>query len=129
MIEDKLPMLPPDIELETKPVLRQLAGANRALAELKGYAATIPNKHILINAVIINEAKDSSAIENIITTHDELYKAMSQAGYKKPGRQGSSKLSYSALAWLSISSGAGNAYNEYDHRYPLPGRKQTGRNT
>lgn len=84
MNEYTLPMLPPNMELETKPVLRQLARANRALAELKGYASTIPNKHILINAVTINEAKDSSAIENIITTHDELYKAMSQTGYKNP---------------------------------------------
>lgn len=75
----KLPMLPPNVELETKAVLKQLARANRALAELKGYADTIPNKHILINAVTINEAKDSSAIENIITTHDDLYKAMSNA--------------------------------------------------
>lgn len=79
MNEQKLPMLPPNAELETKAVLKQLARANRALAELKGYADTIPNKHILINAVMINEAKDSSAIENIITTHDDLYKAMSDA--------------------------------------------------
>lgn len=75
----KLPMLPPNVDLETKAVLKQLAKANRALAELKGYSDTIPNKHILINAVMINEAKDSSAIENIITTHDDLYKAMSDA--------------------------------------------------
>jgi len=54
-----------------------LGRANRALAELKGYADTIPNKYILINAAMINESKDSSAIENIITTHDDLYKAMS----------------------------------------------------
>lgn len=79
MREQKLPMLPPNADLETKAVLKQLARANRALAELKGYADTIPNKHILINAVMINEAKDSSAIENIITTHDDLYKAMSDA--------------------------------------------------
>jgi len=79
MSEQKLPMLPPNAELETKSVLKQLASANRALAELKGYADTIPNKHILINAVMINEAKDSSAIENIITTHDDLYKAISDA--------------------------------------------------
>jgi Fic family protein len=79
MSEQKLPMLPPSVDLETKAVLKQLARANRALAELKGYADTIPNKHILINAVMINEAKDSSAIENIITTHDDLYKAMSDA--------------------------------------------------
>jgi len=75
----KLPVLPPKFDFETKTVLKQLVNSNRALAELKGYTDTIPNKHILINAVAINEAKDSSAIENIITTHDELYKAMSSS--------------------------------------------------
>jgi len=75
-----LPMLPPNANLETKVILKALSRASRALAELKGYADTIPNKHILINAVTINEAKDSSAIENIITTHDDLYKAMSGNG-------------------------------------------------
>ena len=79
MSETRLRMLPPSINLETVPVLRQLAKSNRALAELKGYADTIPNKNILLNAVMINEAKDSSEIENIITTHDELYKALSQS--------------------------------------------------
>lgn len=79
MNETRLCMLPPNINLETVPVLRQLAKSNRALAELKGYADTIPNKNILLNAVMINEAKDSSEIENIITTHDELYKALSQS--------------------------------------------------
>jgi len=97
MSEYKLPMLPPDVDLETKSVLRQLARANRALAELKGYAATIPNKHILINAITINEAKDSSAIENIITTHDELYKAMSQTGYKNPAAK--EVVSYRTALW------------------------------
>lgn len=84
MIDEKLPMLPPKAELETKAVLKQLVKANRALAELKGYADTIPNKHILINAVMINEAKDSSEIENIITTHDDLYNAMSNASGASP---------------------------------------------
>ncbi len=70
--------------METKRVLRQLARSHRALAELKGYADTIPNKNILVNAVTINEAKDSSEIENIITTHDELFKAMSQQNYNNP---------------------------------------------
>lgn len=84
MNEQNLPMLPPDVELETKAVLKQLAKTNRVLAELKGYADTIPNKHILINAVMINESKDSSAIENIITTHDDLYKAISNASNANP---------------------------------------------
>jgi Fic family protein len=79
MNETRLLMLPPNVNLETVPVLKQLAKSNRALAELKGYADTIPNKNILLNAVMINEAKDSSEIENIITTHDELYKALSQS--------------------------------------------------
>ena len=56
---------------------------NKALAELKGYANTIPNMHILINAVTINEAKDSSAIENIVTTHDDIYKVLTESGYKE----------------------------------------------
>jgi Fic family protein len=90
-------MLPPEVELETIAVLRQLARANRALAELKGYADTIPNKHILINAVMINEAKDSSAIENIITTHDDLYKAISEASGASPAAK--EVASYRTALW------------------------------
>ncbi|MCB0528836.1 MAG: Fic family protein, partial [Saprospiraceae bacterium] len=67
--------LPPDIDLETKAVLRKTASAHRFLAELKGVAATIPNESILINTLVLQEAKDSSAIENIITTDDELFRA------------------------------------------------------
>lgn len=52
-----------------------MAEAQRYLAELKGVAATIPNEAILINTLSLQEAKHSSAIENIVTTHDELYKA------------------------------------------------------
>ncbi|MDP3388220.1 MAG: Fic family protein [Eubacteriales bacterium] len=97
MNDNKLPMLPPELELETIAVLKQLARANRALAELKGYADTIPNKHILINAVMINEAKDSSAIENIITTHDDLYKAMSEASGASPAAK--EVASYRTALW------------------------------
>ena len=68
--------LPPKADIETKAILKQLASSHRYLAELKGKAATIPNENILINTLALQEAKDSSAIENIITTHDELYKAM-----------------------------------------------------
>lgn len=75
-MEKKLEMLPLDNEIETKMVLKQLARTSRALAELKGIAQTMPNQNILINAIMINEAKTSSGIENIVTTHDEIYKAM-----------------------------------------------------
>jgi Fic family protein len=59
---------------ETPALLKKLASASRQLAELKGVAASIPNQGILINTLGLQEAKDSSEIENIVTTHDELFK-------------------------------------------------------
>ena len=59
---------------ETPSILKKLASSSRALAELKGIAASIPNQGILINMLALQEAKDSSEIENIVTTHDELFK-------------------------------------------------------
>lgn len=73
--EYTLPKLPVKKELESKKVLKKVVSSNRALAELKGVAETIPNQSILINALALQEAKDSSEIENIVTTHDELYRA------------------------------------------------------
>jgi Fic family protein len=67
--------LPLNIDVETKKILKALPSAHAALAELKGIASTIPNQNILINTLGLQEAKDSSAIENIITTHDDLYKS------------------------------------------------------
>jgi Fic family protein len=71
----ELSYLPLDIELETKAVLKKLTTSHRSLAELKGMSKSIPNQNILINTLGLQEAKDSSAVENIITTHDDLYKA------------------------------------------------------
>ncbi len=65
--------LPPG-RFETPAIFKKLAAASRALAELKGVAASIPNQGILVNTLGMQEAKDSSAIENIVTTHDELFK-------------------------------------------------------
>jgi Fic family protein len=67
--------LPLRIDLETKKVLKALPSAHAPLAELKGIASTIPNQSILINTLGLQEAKDSSEIENIITSHDDLYKS------------------------------------------------------
>ena len=69
-----LPKLPPNADIETRAILKKAASAHRYLAELKGVSATIPNQDILINTLPLQEAKDSSAIENIITTQDALYK-------------------------------------------------------
>lgn len=71
-----------DFDLKTPRILEALNEASRSLAELKGFANSIPNQHILINAITINEAKDSSAIENIVTTHDSIYKVLTESGYK-----------------------------------------------
>jgi len=73
-IPKKLP-LNKDINIETKRILKKSISANRALAKLNGVAKIIPNQEILINSLILQEAKDSSEIENIITTHDELYQS------------------------------------------------------
>ena len=73
----QLEKLPPKREqVETIAVLRQVNKAATALAELKGIAKTIPNQSMLINAIVLQEARGSSEIENIITTQDELYKAL-----------------------------------------------------
>lgn len=69
----KIPQLPLDIDLESKAIMKKTAAARSALAEMKGAALSIPNENILISTLSLQEAKDSSAIENIITTHDELY--------------------------------------------------------
>ena len=68
MTEFTVPHLPVRPELESLAVLRQAAVAHRYLAELKGMAAAIPNESILISALSLQEAKDSSEIENIVTT-------------------------------------------------------------
>jgi Fic family protein len=72
----KLPVVPPEV-LETPGILRRVTEASRRLAELKGSVAAIPNDRILINTLALQEAKDSSAIENIVTTHDELFRHLS----------------------------------------------------
>jgi Fic family protein len=71
----KLIPLPYYVDLESKAILKRLPAAHAALAELKGLIQSIPNEIILLNTLGIQEAKDSSSVENIITTYDDLYKA------------------------------------------------------
>ena len=78
-------LLPPDFDLESKRILKKLPAAHRALAELKGIGSTIPNQTILLNTLGLQEARDSSAVENIITTQDDLFKAeLNLAGWNSP---------------------------------------------
>jgi Fic family protein len=70
-----LPKLPPAVDLETKPVLKALVNARSLLARLNGTLASLPKPQILINTLALQEAKESSEIENIVTTQDELFRA------------------------------------------------------
>jgi Fic family protein len=71
-IPNKLPIKK---DIETKEILRATISAHKTLAELKGIANSLPNQKIFINTLVLQEAKDSSEIENIITTHDEIYRS------------------------------------------------------
>lgn len=70
---NNLPPLPPGLELESRAVLKACIPARAALAELKQAAELLPNQSILINTLPLLEAKDSSEIENIVTTTDRLF--------------------------------------------------------
>jgi Fic family protein len=70
---NEMPLLPPQVELETTPVLKACITARAALAELKQAGELLPNQALLINLLPLLEAKDSSEIENIVTTSDSLF--------------------------------------------------------
>ena len=74
---NSLPGLPPAETLyKDTAIIQKLAEASRKLAELKGVASMLPNQSIFVNTISLREAKASSAIENIFTTDDELYRAL-----------------------------------------------------
>lgn len=98
-----IPVLPLQYDLETKAVLRQLAKANRKLAELKGIAQTIPNEDILISSLTLQEAKDSSAVENIVTTQDDLYRAGLQVENHIVNAATKEVLKYREAIWLGFN--------------------------
>jgi len=77
---NELPLLPPSKDVwEQIEVYKVLAEARAALAELKGRCPVIPNPYMLINTLVLQEAKDSSSIENIFTTSDKLYRAFASS--------------------------------------------------
>ena len=75
---NNLPLLPPSVDIENNPnILKRLVLASRALATVNGNLNRLPNPLMLINTLALQEAKTSTEIENIFTTEDELYKAIS----------------------------------------------------
>ena len=71
---NELPQLPPEVDIESRAILKTCIDARSALAELKQAGELIPNQDVLINTIPLREAKDSSAIENIVTTDDKLFR-------------------------------------------------------
>ncbi len=73
---NSLPLLPPECEIDSKAVLKKAISANRALAGLRMAAKQLPNEAVFYNNLYLLEAKESSEIENIITTNDQLFRAL-----------------------------------------------------
>ena len=95
--------LPPKADLETPVILKAAIAANRSLAELKGKAESLPNPSILINSIVAQEAKASSEIENIVTTNDKLFMALS-ANDRQTDPQTKEVLRYRQALWKGVSS-------------------------
>jgi Fic family protein len=96
---NQLPLLPPpDDKVISVEMMQAVNKANKALAELKGYAKKLPNQSMLVNTIALREAKASTEIENILTTDDELYKALSGSD---SGLKGNAKevLRYRQALW------------------------------
>jgi Fic family protein len=74
-----LPPLPPKTDVETRPILKRAISAARAVAELKGAGGVIPNQAMLVNTLVLQEARASSEIENVVTTNDALFRAMASS--------------------------------------------------
>jgi Fic family protein len=83
-----LPDLPPELDAETREkIMTHIVTASRSLAELKGLCETMTEEallNLLFNTLVIQESRDSSAIENIVTTQDELYQAVLNTGEANP---------------------------------------------
>lgn len=73
---NELPDPPSRDMLETPAVLRKVVSARSGLAELKGLCRALPRPDLLLNSIVIQESRDSSAIENIVTTQDQIYQAI-----------------------------------------------------
>ena len=99
-----LPLLPPDDKkLQSLTIMKKLVSANRLLAKLDGISTSLPNPNMLINTLTLQEARSSTEIENIFTTDDELYKAISTPDTKvNPAAK--EVLKYRESLWAGVKS-------------------------
>lgn len=98
---NKLPLLPPKKEVESMAILKKTITASRALSELKGAITNLPNPTLFIDTINLQEARASSAIENIITTQDELFKA-SIADLKSNNPATKEVIHYKDALWYGV---------------------------
>lgn len=96
-----LPLLPPNVDIESKKVLKKTISAGRALAQLNGKLLNLPNPTLFLDTIYLQEAKASSEVENIITTNDELYKSL-VADKKIENTATKEVLSYKEALWLGL---------------------------
>ncbi|MDN3688240.1 Fic family protein [Cyclobacterium jeungdonense] len=96
-----LPLLPPKVDLETKSILLKTISASRALAQMNGAIRNLPNPTLFLDTIHLQEAKASSAIENIITTNDDLYQALI-ADKKFESPETKEVLRYKEALWLGL---------------------------
>ena len=96
-----LPPLPPKVELESKTVLRKVIRASRSLAHLNGAIRNLPNPNLFIDSIHLQEAKASSEIENIVTTHEKLYQSYVGEGKFRYGPQ-KEVINYKEALWLGF---------------------------
>jgi Fic family protein len=98
-----LPLLPPQAEIESTTILKKTIAASRALSELKGAITNLSNPTLFIDTIQLQEAQASSAIENIVTTHDELFKS-SIADKKTDNPAIKEVLHYKDALWYGIEA-------------------------
>ena len=111
-----LPELPIEEDYyRTLEIYEQLGNAKAALSRLQGRSAAIPNQGMLINTISLQEAKASSAIENIFTTDDELYKAFSDNAKQVPAGPPKEILHYRESLWEGFDYL--NRENGFDTKY------------
>jgi Fic family protein len=103
---NELPMLPPVQEIDNDPlILKKLVSASRALAEVNGHILRLPNPYMLINTIALQEAKTSTEIENIFTTEDDLYKAISETTRNENVNPGTKEvLRYREALWAGYEA-------------------------
>lgn len=101
-----LPFLPPPSELnDDSDILRKLVSASRALASVNMNVMRLPNPFMLVNTIALQEAKTSTEIENIFTTEDELYKAISDENNEgKTDASAKEVLRYREALWAGFHS-------------------------